>query len=384
MADFPAGIRCSSLILLAGEFVGSSHASIAGNEITVQANNRPVNARLRVGFRNISAADVASIRNHYNGESTTESWLLSEVLLDGAEYEEDLAAMQWRYLAKPEIKDINADVHDVDFELEHVLEVFWQDRYTLLPKAVCVSVGANIRLTTGVIPEEPEPGPGICLTTVTAEDFEETAGIIYFHDDPEEDYFDLYGEVQQTPADTFTDPVYTYLNYNGTAGQPTVSFGSYFEGQSITNSCGFDSLSACLINAPSSTLALESEAVWEYGTVQTEIAFWYNETPPVLSGGICGAGPISILFNQNVVAVAMKISFWFGTGTVTIKAYDVFGGLLGEVETASISDEGFTFASIAVCDGSAEIRGIQLISENAYAIDNVRFARAGEVTVTPP
>lgn len=152
MAQFPANIRCSSMALIAARPESTAHSSMNGNMLEVQSTNLAVGARLKVSFRNITAAELASIRSHYEGEGTTRAWLLSAVLCDGADLEDDIATIKWRYLAPPGVVDSDADLHTVNFDLEQVPDSFWIERYVLNAAPVIVRIGAAATLVGPDIP----------------------------------------------------------------------------------------------------------------------------------------------------------------------------------------------------------------------------------------
>jgi hypothetical protein len=152
MADFPAGIRCSGMSYVPGVFPAAAHVSTNGNLVQVRASNKESGARLRIRFINITRTELASIRSHYQGEGTINSWLLSTVLLDGAEYATEISTMRWRYAKTPDVKDITDDVHSVEIELEHVPVLVWTDTYTLVANPATVRVGSSSNLLAQVLP----------------------------------------------------------------------------------------------------------------------------------------------------------------------------------------------------------------------------------------
>ena len=152
MANFPAGIRCSGMSYVPGVFPVAAHVSTNGNLVQVRASNKESGARLRIRFTNITRSELASIRSHYQGEGTTASWLLSTVLLDGAEYASEISTMRWRYAQAPEVQDVTDDVHNVAFELEHAPVLGWSDTYTLTGNPATVIAGQSATLIGPDVP----------------------------------------------------------------------------------------------------------------------------------------------------------------------------------------------------------------------------------------
>ena len=146
MANFPAGIRCSSLALVAGIFPGVSHRSVNGNAVEVQHGNRATGARIRVMFQTITRDQLHTIKAHYEGEGTVKGWLLSSELLDGAEFASEIATMKWRYVAPPNAVDISLNTHNLDFELEHVPATVWVDSFVLKAPPLIIEVAGTPRL----------------------------------------------------------------------------------------------------------------------------------------------------------------------------------------------------------------------------------------------
>lgn len=153
MANFPAGIRCSSLALVAGVFPGVTLQSANGNALDIGTGNRATGARIRLLFRGINAATLATLRAHYDSEGTILSWLLSADLLEGAQYASEIAAMRWRYVAQPTARDISDNAHEYEAELEHAPALVWVDTFVAkLPPLILELAGPARLLGPDVLP----------------------------------------------------------------------------------------------------------------------------------------------------------------------------------------------------------------------------------------
>ena len=128
MADFPTGIRCSSIVWLPGSQPLVDQRSDAGNYKPVAGVNRSAPCRIRLAFTNITRANFQIIRNHAMAEGNTGSWLLSPQLLDIDDPVSTWSSKRWRYLTIPQALDTTLDVHSIDFELEEVPALAWIDR----------------------------------------------------------------------------------------------------------------------------------------------------------------------------------------------------------------------------------------------------------------
>lgn len=152
------------------------------------------------------------------------------------------------------------------------------------------------------------------------------------------------------------DPV-----YSPPAGQPdapTVSFGSYFVGQSIGTaaSCGVD---YCLDGSPSPGLSLT-------GTSSSALTFVTTDTSApdmqVLSGYPQFLGPISILFSQDQAGVGVSVGYALAAGAETLTAFDRNGDILASIMNDA---EGYSFLTLASDDASAAIAGVQITRTGA-------------------
>lgn len=177
------------------------------------------------------------------------------------------------------------------------------------------------------------------------------------------------------------NPVYSPGDYGGGATAPTVSFGSYFSGQSISaGACGPGaSPTGCVTGTPTGPLSLAPGAAGAF--IISDSA---NPTSPVLSGTPNFNGPIAILFNVGLAAVGLDGGYFDGIGGTSITAFAFDGSILGTISNEGL---GIEFLGLATQDGSATIAGLLFsLSGNepaGFAIDNVRFGTAGQVVIPP-
>lgn len=174
------------------------------------------------------------------------------------------------------------------------------------------------------------------------------------------------------------NPVYTPASYGGGAGAPTVTFGGYFNGQSLgtVGTCPAGSaVTGCVVGSPTSVLTLAPNS-----PTTSIVSDGANPTSPVLSGSPTFNGPISILFDTDLVGVGLTGGFFNAIGGTAITAFDRAGNLLGSVTNASL---GIEFLGLGNDNGIANIAGLQFSLVGAepagFAIDNLRFGRAGEI-----
>jgi hypothetical protein len=157
MADFPAGIRPTTITPQPGSFPGVDHTTIAGNLRNYQSGNRITGARLSLSFRNTKTTTIAALRAHWDGEQTHNAWRLSSELLDGLEYAAEYAALYWRYAGPYRITDYTSEsggVHDAEVELVQALIPAFIDPLIVQPATGLIHVGGTVRLVgPGAIPE---------------------------------------------------------------------------------------------------------------------------------------------------------------------------------------------------------------------------------------
>lgn len=158
------------------------------------------------------------------------------------------------------------------------------------------------------------------------------------------------------------DPVYTI-------GGNTISFGTYFTGQTVTGS-NPKSLSG---SPTGGSLELQQD---EATSIVGDGA---NPTSPVLSGSPTFNGPISFMFSNPVAAVGLSGGFFDNVGSTTIEAFDVTGASLGKLANTI---KGIEFYGLFDSTGS-NIAGVSFyITGNelaGFAIDNVTFGDASVV-----
>ncbi len=175
------------------------------------------------------------------------------------------------------------------------------------------------------------------------------------------------------------NPVYSPAAYGGGGTAPTVSFGSYFTGQSITpGACGPGAApTGCVTGTPTGPISLAAGAGGAFITQDGG-----NPTSPVLSGSPLFNGPIAILFNLGLAAVGLDGGYFNGIGGTSITAFGFDGTILGTISNESL---GIEFLGLATQDGSATIAGLlfSLTGDEpaGFAIDNVRFGTAGQVVI---
>jgi len=203
---------------------------------------------------------------------------------------------------------------------------------------------------------------GIVKVDVSA--FTPQAGLITFSEKP-----------LSTP-----NPVYNPADYGGGAAAPVVRFGGFFAGQALgtVGTCPAGAaVTGCVVGSPTGPLALAANSPNTF-----IVGDGSNPTSPVLSGSPTFNGPIGILFSVDLAGVGLDGGFFNAIGGTAITAFDRNGNLLGRVSNERI---GIEFLGLVTDDGAATIAGLlfSLVgSEPAgFAIDNVRFGTAGQVTI---
>ncbi|MEM7225560.1 MAG: PEP-CTERM sorting domain-containing protein [Pseudomonadota bacterium] len=179
------------------------------------------------------------------------------------------------------------------------------------------------------------------------------------------------------------NPTYTssdYMANGGVPGDPTVTFGGFFLGQSLTvdpgNDCPLGAPTACVVGNPDAPLTLDS------ASPSTQIAMdGASVNSPVLSGSPLFDGPVAVHFDMDLAAVGFDAGFLDGIGSMAITAYDRDGNNLGSVTNVG---RGFEFLGLQTDDGMERIAGVLFsvvgFEPSGFAIDNLRFALEGEVT----
>ncbi len=201
---------------------------------------------------------------------------------------------------------------------------------------------------------------------MSAADFTAAAGVITFSE--------FAGGTQ--------NPTYLAADYGGGAGAPTVRFGGFFTGQSLSATPGADcpgaAASACVVGSPTGALSLDAASPVTFITGDGA-----NPTSPVLSGRPTFNGPIAVLFDTDQAGVGFDGGFFNAAGSTGITAFARDGSLLGTVANTGL---GIEFLGLVTNDGQNRIAGVFLDLVGAepagFAIDNLRFGVRGQV-VTP-
>lgn len=177
------------------------------------------------------------------------------------------------------------------------------------------------------------------------------------------------------------NPVYDAADYGGVAGDPQVSFGGFFQGQSLgdAGTCPAGAaLTGCVIGDPTGPLTLDPAS--PATSIRNDGA---NPTSPVLSGSPIFNGPIAILFDTDVAGVGLDGGFFDAIGGVAITAFARDGSVIGAVLNEEI---GIEFLGLVTADNSDSIAGLLFSLVGAepagFAIDNVRFGTRG--VIAPP
>ncbi len=175
-----------------------------------------------------------------------------------------------------------------------------------------------------------------------------------------------------------TNPIYTPQDYGGISTGANVSFGGFFQGQSLgtAQTCPTGAaLTGCIQGNPTGRLTLDVNS--PEALIVRDID---TPTSPVLSGYPIFNGAISILFSENVAAVGLTGGYFNSIGATAITAFGRDGSRLGSV---SNSAQGIEFLGLVSGDGSNVIAGLQfsLIGPESagFAIDNLRFGRTTQI-----
>jgi hypothetical protein len=200
---------------------------------------------------------------------------------------------------------------------------------------------------------------------VSAGDFKPVAGQITF---------------SEYPLNT-QNPTYLASQYGGGADAPTVNFGGFFTGQSLSAQprvdCPGAAASACVVGNPTAMLSLDPAAPKTFITNDGA-----NPTSPVLSGSPTFNGPIAVLFSTDQLAVGFDGGYFNAVGSTGITAFARDGSLIGTVANNGL---GIEFLGLAVTGNTPGIAGVFLDLVGAepagFAIDNLRFGEQGQVVV---
>lgn len=174
------------------------------------------------------------------------------------------------------------------------------------------------------------------------------------------------------------NPVYKPSVYGAGADGVTVSFGGYFEGQTIAEfgQCPAGaSRTGCVAGLPLSPLALSRRAPFTYILDDGS-----NPRSPALSGSPRFNGPVTALFDRDVAGVGLAGGFFDARRTTAITVFDRQGRQIGGVTNIST---GMEFLALVTEDGKERIAGVQfsLIGPEpaGFAIDDLNFAFSGQL-----
>ncbi|WP_372965707.1 PEP-CTERM sorting domain-containing protein [Marinobacter sp.] len=177
------------------------------------------------------------------------------------------------------------------------------------------------------------------------------------------------------------NPTYNPADYGAGAGSPVVTFGGFFEGQSLggPGDCPAGAaLSGCVIGTPTGTLTLDANSPDTFITNDAA-----NPSSPVLSGSPRFNGAISIFFDTDLAGVGLEGGYFNAIGGTAITAFDRAGNVIGSVENEAL---GIEFLGLVTEGNVNSIAGLQFSlvgSEPAgFAIDNLRFGFGDQIT--PP
>jgi hypothetical protein len=175
-----------------------------------------------------------------------------------------------------------------------------------------------------------------------------------------------------------TNPTYTPADYGGVAANPDVSFGGFFQGQSLgdAGSCPVGAaLTGCVVGSPTDPLTLDPSS-----PSTSIVSDGANPTSPVLSGSPLFNGPVAILFDEDIAGVGLDGGFFDDVNSTSITAFSRSGQVIGSV----LNDgTGIEFLGLVTASGNNEIAGLLFSlagAENAgFAIDNLRFGDAAVI-----
>ena len=177
------------------------------------------------------------------------------------------------------------------------------------------------------------------------------------------------------------NPTYAPADYGGDPSAPTVSFGGFFTGQSLSATPAVDcpgaAASGCVVGTPTASLSLDA------GSPNTFITSdGANPTSPVLSGSPRFSGPIAVLFSEDQFGVGFDAGFFDAAGSTGITAFARDGSLLG-----TVANNGLGIEFLGLVSEAGHIAGVFLDLVGAepagFAIDNLRFGERGDVVVGP-
>ena len=203
------------------------------------------------------------------------------------------------------------------------------------------------------------------VVRVTESDFLASAGLITFSEF----------------AMNTTNPIYEPSNYGGGADAPTVMFGGWFAGQSLSTQPGVDCpggvASACVIGTPSAGLTLDPTA-----NVTSITGDGSAPNSPVLSGSPTFNGPIAVWFSEDQYGVGFDAGYFNAVGSLGLTAFKRDGTLLGTVSNLGLGIEFLGLVSVAGPDIAGVLFSLTGAEPAGFAIDSLRFGTSDDIT--PP
>lgn len=203
---------------------------------------------------------------------------------------------------------------------------------------------------------------GAAVVRVAADDFTAAAGLISFSEK-------TFGS---------SNPTYAPADYGSVTG-PTVTFGGWFTGQSLSLTPSIDcpgaAASACVVGAPSAALSLDPASPTTFITGDGAAP-----NSPVLSGSPQFNGPIAILFSADQYGVGFDAGYFDAAGSTGITAFARDGSILG-----TVANTGLGIEFLGLVSQNADIAGVFLDlvgSEPAgFAVDSIRFGNRDQVVL---
>jgi hypothetical protein len=202
---------------------------------------------------------------------------------------------------------------------------------------------------------------------------------------PESAFVAGSGEItfSEVPLGT-QNPVYAPALYGGGAGSPTVTFGGFFGGQSLSANPGVDcpgaAATGCVVGTPTGPLTISGTSPVTFTANDSA-----NPTSPVLSGSPLFNGPVAIEFSTPQTGVGLDGGFFDAIASTGITAYDINGNVLG---TVANNQTGIEFLGLVTDDHSALISGLLFHLVGAepagFAVDNIRFGVGSQVVNPVP
>ena len=181
--------------------------------------------------------------------------------------------------------------------------------------------------------------------------------------------------------DGTNNPTYSPAQYGGGAGSPTVTFGGYFNGQSIgsPSTCPAGAaVTGCVLGNPTGgSLSLDPNSPTTF--IADDGAM---PTTPILSGSPLYNGPIAINFSTPQTGVGLIGGYFNSVASTAITVYDPSGNVIGSLANDQIGDE---FLGLVTTDGSADIGGLlfHLVGDEpaGFDVDNIEFGVGAQVVV---